>query len=65
MTRREALQSGLSPEAADLAAGQATLGNLALFPLTSVVLFTGLYVYMRKLGHDPERLGPAQEQPQL
>jgi fucose permease len=63
--RQAALASGLSKEAADLAAGQATLGNLALFPLALVVLFTLLYLYMRKRGHEPERMAPAAEQPQL
>ncbi len=63
--REEALASGLAPEAANLAAGQATLSNLALFPLALVVLFTGLYLYMRKRGHDPEKMEPAGEQPQL
>lgn len=63
--RQEALASGLSPEAANLAAGQATLSNLALFPLALIVLFGGLYFYMRKRGHHPERMEPAAEQPQL
>lgn len=48
--RATALAEGVSPEAADLAAGQATLANLALFPLVLVVLFGLLYVYMRKSG---------------
>lgn len=63
--RAEALARGLSPEAANLAAGQATLGNLALFPVALVVLFTALYLYMRKRGHQPEKMEPAREQPQL
>ncbi len=63
--RAEALARGLSPEAANLAAGQATLSNLALFPVALVVLFTALYLYMRRRGHEPERMEKAQEQPQL
>jgi fucose permease len=46
--RAAALGSGVSPEAADLAAGQATLANLALFPLALVVLFGILLVVMRR-----------------
>jgi MFS family permease len=45
--KADALQSGLSADAADLAAGQATLDNLALFPFALVLLFGGLYFYMR------------------
>lgn len=63
--RQEALASGASADAADLAAGQATLSNLALFPLVLVVLFTLLYLYMRKRGHEPEKMEKAKEQPQL
>ena len=48
--RAEALASGVSPEAAGLAAGQATLANLALFPLVLTVLFGILFVFMRKSG---------------
>jgi fucose permease len=46
--RAVALGRGVSPEAADLAAGQATLANLALFPLALVVLFGILLVIMRR-----------------
>jgi putative MFS transporter len=46
--RAAALGRGVSPEAADLAAGQATLANLALFPLALVVLFGILLVIMRR-----------------
>jgi fucose permease len=63
--RQAALAGGLTPEAANLAAGQATLSKLALFPLALVVLFGALYFYMRRRGHEPERMEPAQEQPQL
>ena len=48
--RAEALANGVSPEAAGLAAGQATLANLALFPLVLIVLFGLLFVFMRKSG---------------
>ena len=63
--REEALASGVSAEAADLAAGQATLSNLALFPLALIVLFTLLFLFMRKRGHEPEKMEKAAEQPQL
>jgi MFS family permease len=33
--------------AVELAAGQATLGNLAIFPMILIVLFGGLYFYMK------------------
>ena len=46
--RAEALASGVSPEAANIAAGQATLANIAIFPLVLVVLFAILLVFMRK-----------------
>lgn len=46
--RATALEGGVSPEAADLAAGQATLANLALFPLALVMLFGLLFVVMRQ-----------------
>jgi len=46
--RAAALAKGVSPEAADLAAGQATLANLALFPLVLIVLFGLLFVFMRR-----------------
>ena len=46
--RATALANGVSPEAADLAAGQATLANLALFPLALIVLFGALFLFMRK-----------------
>lgn len=46
--RNEALANGLAGEAADLAAGQATLTNISLFPIVLIVLFTGLLIYKRK-----------------
>lgn len=38
---------GLSGEAADLAAGQATLSNVGVLPIILIVAFTGLWFYMR------------------
>lgn len=38
---------GLKDEALELAAGQEVLGTLTLFPLVLIVLFGGLYFYMR------------------
>lgn len=46
--RAKALASGLSADAADLAAGQATLDNLAIFPAILILAFGGLYFYMKK-----------------
>jgi uncharacterized protein (UPF0333 family) len=40
-----AVASGLTGDAADLAAGQATLSNMLLFPAILIVVFTGLYFY--------------------
>jgi fucose permease len=51
--RASALDSGLTAAAADLAAGRATLDNLALFPLALIVLFTLLIVVMKKQGIRP------------
>jgi len=50
--RAEALESGVTAEAADLVAGQSALGNIVLFPIALIVLFTGLYFYMK--GKEPE-----------
>lgn len=46
--RIKAISSGLSNEAADLAAGQATLDNLAIFPAVLILLFGILYQRLRK-----------------
>ncbi len=46
--RATALANGVSPEGADLVAGQATLANLALFPLALILLFGALFLFMRK-----------------
>jgi hypothetical protein len=45
--RQVALDSGVSADAADLAAGQAALGNIVLFPIVLVFLFGILYFYMK------------------
>jgi hypothetical protein len=52
--RVAAMASGLGTEAADLAAGRATLDNLALFPLTLIVLFAILIVVMKRQGIAPQ-----------
>lgn len=46
--RAAALESGLVEGAADLAAGQAVLDNMAVFPAILILLFGALYFYMRK-----------------
>lgn len=43
-----ATAQGLSGDVAELAAGQATLDNMAVFPAILIVAFAGLYFYMRK-----------------
>ena len=45
--RTNALAEGLTPELADLAAGQATLDNIAVFPAILIVLF-GILFFNRK-----------------
>ncbi|MEM1123391.1 MAG: MFS transporter [Bacteroidota bacterium] len=47
--RATALDSGLSAEAADLAAGQSALANIAIFPLVLVVSFGILYAMRNRL----------------
>lgn len=51
--RSAAVDSGLAGDAADLAAGQATLDNLALFPLALIVLFAGLIFVLKQRGIKP------------
>lgn len=51
--RTAAAATGLDATAADLAAGQATLDNLALFPLALIVLFAILNVVMKRQGIAP------------
>jgi len=43
-----AVSKGLAGDAADLAAGQATLSNMLIFPAILIVAFLGLYLYMKK-----------------
>jgi hypothetical protein len=43
-----AVSSGLSGDVADLAAGQATLSNMLLFPAILIVAFAGLYFFGNK-----------------
>jgi MFS family permease len=40
--------SGLVGDAADLAAGQATLSNMLVFPGILIIAFTGLYIFGKK-----------------
>jgi len=51
--RETALAGGIDAAAADLAAGRATLDNLALFPLALIVLFAILNVVMKRQGIAP------------
>ncbi len=46
--RAKAFADGLAGDAAELAAGQMTLGSLVLFPAVLIVLFGGLYFYMQR-----------------
>ncbi len=45
--RETAIAAGLSGDAAELATGQATLGNIAIFPGILIFVFIGLYFYMK------------------
>lgn len=49
--KTEALAKGLSGADAELAAGQAALSNLALFPAALVIIFAGLFIYRKKFTH--------------
>lgn len=46
-----ALGRGLAGDAADLAAGQATLSNMLIFPAILIAAFVGLYFLGRKVSH--------------
>ena len=46
--RQEALAAGLDGEAAELATGQAALGNIALFPLLLIGAFAILFFFMKR-----------------
>ena len=43
-----AVSNGLMGDAADLAAGQATLSNMLIFPAILIAAFLGLYFYMKR-----------------
>jgi MFS family permease len=47
--RETAIASGIAEEAAELAAGKATLGNMMYFPLTVAILFLILFLFRSKL----------------
>ncbi len=47
--RTAAMETGLAQEAAELAAGKATLGKMMFFPLTVAVLFFILFLMRKKL----------------
>ncbi|MBT6582403.1 MAG: MFS transporter, partial [Bacteroidetes Order II. Incertae sedis bacterium] len=46
--RGAAAAAGLTGDALELAAGQATLGTMVVFPAILVVLFTILHLWVRK-----------------
>jgi len=46
--RQDALSANASTEIAELAAGQATLANLSVFPLVLIFAFLALVIFMRK-----------------
>jgi MFS family permease len=46
--KAEAATSGLTGSAIELAAGQATLANLALFPVVLIFIFGGLFIFRKK-----------------
>jgi len=46
--RQDALSANASTEIAELAAGQATLANLSVFPLVLIFAFSALVIFMRK-----------------
>ncbi len=48
-SRTEAIAAGVSPEDIELAAGQATLGNMMLFPIILVVAFGILFALRSKI----------------
>jgi hypothetical protein len=67
--RDTALAAGFAGDAAELAAGRATLDNLAIFPLVLIVLFAILIAVMKKQGIQPGRsedaaMAKAAEMPQ-
>ena len=46
--KAEAAASGMTGSAIELAAGQATLANLALFPVVLIFIFGGLFIFRKK-----------------
>jgi len=54
--RASALATGLSADAANLAAGQAALGNIAIFPAILVVMFGILFFFKRQLMEAGEKV---------
>ncbi len=46
--KAEAAASGMTGSAVELAAGQATLANLALFPVVLIFIFGGLFIFRKK-----------------
>jgi MFS family permease len=52
--REQALLINSSPEAAELAAGQATLANLSLFPFVLIFAFSGLFWFINKTEKSPD-----------
>ena len=48
--RAQAAAQNLSPEQADLIAGQTVLGNLLMFPVVTVFAFAALYYFINKSG---------------
>jgi MFS transporter, putative metabolite:H+ symporter len=52
--RAEAVGRGLTGDAAEVAAGQATLSNLVVFPIILIVAFGVLWFWMRSRGQRPE-----------
>ncbi|RYY73541.1 MAG: MFS transporter [Gammaproteobacteria bacterium] len=49
--KADAIAKGIPPESVELAAGQATLQNLALFPAVLIVIFAGLFIFRKKFAH--------------
>jgi len=54
--RQQALAINSTPEVAELAAGQATLANLAIFPLVLIFAFGALVLFMKKSANPQPQL---------
>jgi MFS family permease len=50
--RSKALASGMSADAAELAAGQATLSNIVILPIILIAAFAALFFFMRNKHHE-------------